>query len=464
LFNRSISLEWDSGHLVARASLGDDGSSYRLDRDECHGIKELLVLLTHLYNDASHYLVIDEPELNLHPQYQAFFMQEVRKVAGNPADGSGKKVVFLITHSPFILDFRTIDDLKAVVAFSLDHGSPRQMAALDEKTAKKFQSLVPRLNVHHKQLFFSDNPIFVEGILDAQLLGAVQNSRNVSVAGAGSCIIDANGNEEVNRYVELCSAFGKHAHFLYDLDSLFSGNLRTCIKTDGTVQDFLAAAGLGSDFGGYCGEMDKKLTALVDRLLTIQTPHPLDSLVEYLRSLGSRTTWSAKSHGRARVALLTALSRQREDMSSALTREEVSGIEGRLTKIVEALAAKRIYLLPGGTLERYLPAYTGSPYQLGEEAKRAAVNAEVDYLAEQRSEGDLGDRYGMLFEVIKKLPAKAQVNVDRVLKAYVSRYIHDLQAAVVAHETWDLDRLRGYMAKAQAAAAKVFTLKEFQRQ
>ena len=48
LFNRRVILEWDSGNLVARAVLGEDAESYRLDRDECHGIKELLVLLTHL--------------------------------------------------------------------------------------------------------------------------------------------------------------------------------------------------------------------------------------------------------------------------------------------------------------------------------------------------------------------------------------------------------------------------------
>jgi AAA15 family ATPase/GTPase len=78
LFNRKIILEWDSGNLLPRAVLGNTGTSYRLDRDECHGIKELLVLLTHLYNDQYPYLIIDEPELNLHPQYQAFFMQEAR--------------------------------------------------------------------------------------------------------------------------------------------------------------------------------------------------------------------------------------------------------------------------------------------------------------------------------------------------------------------------------------------------
>src|SRR5579884_3497441 len=199
LFNRKIILDWDSGNLVARASLGKKGKAYRLDREECHGIKELLILLTHLYNNEHSYLIIDEPELNLHPQYQAFFMQEVRKVAGEPAQR--RKVIFLVTHSPFILDLRSVEDVKSVISFDLDYSVPKQIFELDSAGTARLASLVPRLNVHHKQLFFSDNPIFVEGILDAQLIGAIQEARGVSVAGAGSCIIDAGGCEEVNRYL-----------------------------------------------------------------------------------------------------------------------------------------------------------------------------------------------------------------------------------------------------------------------
>lgn len=75
----------DSGNLIPTARLGDSGSPYRLDRDECHGLRELLVLLTHLHDTTTDYLIIDEPELNLHPQYQAFFVSEVRKVAGDPS-------------------------------------------------------------------------------------------------------------------------------------------------------------------------------------------------------------------------------------------------------------------------------------------------------------------------------------------------------------------------------------------
>ena len=246
LFNRNIFLEWDSGYLIPKATLGSSGSSYRIDRDECHGIKELMVLLTHLYNDQHPYLIIDEPELNLHPQFQAFFMQEARKIAGEHIPGTRKKVIFLITHSPFIIDIRTIDDLKSVLSFDLKYSAPKTLADIDRRTAQRLLSLAPRINVHHKQLFFSDNPVFVEGILDTQIIEKIQEHRNESITAAGSCIIDAGGCEEVNMYLELCRNFGKEAFFFYDLDSLFSGNLRRCIKNENEVSEFLATLGLAS--------------------------------------------------------------------------------------------------------------------------------------------------------------------------------------------------------------------------
>ena len=83
LFNREVILEWDSGRLVPKARRRGDNAIYRLDREECHGIKELLVLLTNLYDNQNQVLIVDEPELNLHPQYQAFFLQEARKVSVN---------------------------------------------------------------------------------------------------------------------------------------------------------------------------------------------------------------------------------------------------------------------------------------------------------------------------------------------------------------------------------------------
>ena len=464
LFNRKILLEWDSGNLIARAILGDSGTSYRLDRDECHGIKELLVLLTHLYNDEHPYLIIDEPELNLHPQYQAFFMQEVRKLAGDPEADKRKKIVFLVTHSPFILDFRSIEDVKSVLSFNLDYSVPSHILGIDAAATTRLSSLVPRLNVHHKQLFFSDNPIFVEGILDAQLVGTMQEARGVSVAGAGSCIIDSGGCEEVNKYLELCLAFRKSAHFIYDLDSLFGGNLRACVKADGSVQSFLITAGVGNDFGKYCGELESKLTKIIDQLLAVSTPPPsLTRLLVFLRGLGLRATWDGKRWARARVSIITAISRHRADVAGLTSEAEVADVEARLRQIVAALRQKNINLLPGGTLERYLPKYGGDHYELTDEAKRQAVAAEIEEMAKPMTEADLSSRYGELYEAVRNLPSKVSVDVERVLRDYLSRYIHDLQAAVTNNPTWQVGQLQAHLSTVQRATIRVFSVQELTR-
>ena len=333
LFDRAITLEWDSGNLIPKALLGSSGSSYRLDRDECHGIKELLVILTHLYNDEHKFLIIDEPELNLHPQYQAFLMQEVRKLAGDPQLDATKKGIFLITHSPFILDFRSLDDLKSVISFDTRHTVPRCLFELPSNTATRLASLIPRLKTHHKQFFFSDNPIFVEGALDLQLVQVMQEARGVSLAGAGSCIIDAGGCEEVNKYVELCRLMGKRAYFVYDLDSLFRGNLRACMRQDESVASFLAEIGVGDDFGRYVGELDRLLTIAVKDVMALD-PIPIELLPlrRYLDELGPIGALRDSALMQARIALLIQFGCGRNSLLPVL-RGTVPNIEGRLRQL-----------------------------------------------------------------------------------------------------------------------------------
>lgn len=463
LFNRKIFLEWDSGKLLARATLGTTGASYRLDRDECHGIKELLVLLTNLYNDQYPYLIIDEPELNLHPQYQAFFMQEVRKIAGVPGTSEKKKVVFLITHSPFMLDFKSMDDVRSVISFGLDHDVPCQIFDLAKDKADRIESLVPRLNVHHKQLFFSDSPVFVEGILDAQLIAAMQDSRGVSIAAAGSCIIDAGGCEEVNKYLDLCMAFGKKAHFLYDLDSLFTGNLKACIRDDGEVQSFLATAGLGSDLGKYCGELERKLTNVIDMLLSCNPQGELATLLAYMCTLGPRAGWDGKTLSKARVAVLTAISRHKEQVSAATSAALVDEVVGRLNKIICALMEKNIHLLPGGTIERYLPKYQGNYYELKDEAKRKAIEEEIQELSAISGDEPIRSRYGELFNAVSRLPSKLSVDVDKVIKVYLSQYIHDLQITAIENPKWTEQEVVEQLKNIQKSTVRVFSVRRFVR-
>ncbi len=462
LFDREIILEWESGFLVPYIRRRGDSASYRLDREECHGIKELLVMLTHLYDDERKYLIVDEPELNLHPQHQAFFLQEVRKLAGDPSTDSRKKIVFLITHSPFILDFRSEDDLKSVISFSLDYSSPKQIANLDLETSLRSFSLAGRMNTNHKQLFFSDNPIFVEGLLDAQLIAAMMEARGASVAAAGSCIIDSGGSEEVNHYLTLCKGLGKEAHFLYDLDSLFGGNLRACIRDDQSVRSFLAAAGLGSDFGKYCGALDRKLKCLIDLLLTIpsQQGH-LAGLHDFLKSLG-KMPWDKGKLARARTAVMTAISKHREDIIRSVSPQLVADIEGHREQILTALKQKNISVLPGGSIERYLPHYTGDEYRLNDEQKRKAVNSEIREFPNLASEEAFANRYGQLYEAICALPSKDDVDVDTVLRKYISDYIHELQKVILENSGLSRKQILRRLNAILPGLSRVFSLSTYE--
>ncbi len=469
LFGRDVLLEWDSGYLVPKAVRRGGQESYRLDRDECHGIKELLVLLTHLYDDHHRYLIIDEPELNLHPQYQAFFMQEARKAVGRPGDSPHMKVIFLITHSPFILDLRSEDDIKSVISFDLDHSVPKQVANLTHDVSSSLIA-TGRLNAHHKQLFFSDNPVFVEGHHDALLVEALMEARGVSAAAAGSCIIDCGGAGEVNHYLDLCQGLGKDAHFIYDLDSMFKGQLRSCIGGDDAIQGFLASAGVGPDFAKYVGELDARLTAAIDILIQTSLDGHLAPLSLFLNSLGTdRRNWEREKLASARVAVMTTISLYREEVVSILPQNTVEDIEGRWRKILSILAKKNIHVLFGGTIERYLPCFAGDLLQPKPDAKRHAVFAELKKLQgicesdEHIRKTTLTDRYGELYEVVRKLPSKEQVDLDAVLRRYLSDYVHELQKVVAANPDYAREQIDAQLHDHPMVKNNLVSLQDVQR-
>ena len=458
LFDREIILEWDSGRLIPKARRRGDNVQYRLDREECHGIKELLVLLTHLYDDRTKYLIIDEPELNLHPQYQSFFIEEVRKLAGEPTTDSNSKALFLVTHSPFILDLKSTDDLKSIISFDLEFTVPKQVAGLKISCSEPF---VRRLSAHHKQLFFSDNPVFVEGILDAWVVQGMMESLGASMSGAGSCVIDANGVEEVNQYLKLAQGLGKNAHFLYDLDALFKGTLRRCIQEDESIQSFLVTAGLGDDIGKYCGVLEKEAIDLVDKLLSASITSQLGGLKTFLVQLGSRPNWEKEQFAKARIALLTTLSKYRDDAISAFSEVKVTNIESRLSQILAALEEKNIHVLPGGTLERYLPLFKGSEFDPSPDQKREAVLLELEEMAKFTTEEQLLCRYTDLYKTIRRFPSKDSVNLDIVLRRRLSRYIYGIQQTVVEYPDWGLERVQERMNIALPEYSNVFSIQSF---
>lgn len=95
--------------------------------------------------------------------------------------------------------------------------------------------------------------------------------------------------------------------------------------------ELLGNGGCGSDFSKYCGELDRKLTAVIDILLALNPAPPLlTRLVEFLKQLGPRAQWIPKDWSKARVAVMTAISRHRSATIAAISQTDIEELEGRL--------------------------------------------------------------------------------------------------------------------------------------
>ncbi len=237
MFGKSIRFEEKTGGEFVPIVVNKlRGVEYNLRDGECHGLQEILTLLVALYSCRTKILLVDEPELHLHPQFQQFFMNEIRKVS----ESEPQRIFFLITHSPYFIDLHAAEDLMGVVVCHVNR-VPTYIDYLEDRDENLFRRFLPRFNTYHKQVFFSDNQIFVEGYTDQQvltkLLCCVENRNGT----AGTGIIDVGGKDELGVFFKVCALLNTESRIITDLDSLFCGKLRDEVCEDERPQDWLDA-------------------------------------------------------------------------------------------------------------------------------------------------------------------------------------------------------------------------------
>lgn len=101
LLDRSVKLSWSQQGLNVRIAPVGGGPSYAANY-KASGILQLVALLAAIHNDEIGVLLIDEPEISLHPQHQAFLLEEMERVAGDPIEPT-RKIIVVATHSPTLL-------------------------------------------------------------------------------------------------------------------------------------------------------------------------------------------------------------------------------------------------------------------------------------------------------------------------------------------------------------------------
>ena len=428
LFGRHLRLVEENGYLKPKIQKTSFGNEYGMKESESHGLKELIVLLTFLYNDDYKFLIIDEPELHLHPQYQTFFLEEIRKISGDPTVDVNKKCVFLITHSPYFVDVRTIEDLKNCIVFH-PTGVPTFINELTEEEEFRVKRLLPKLNTHHKQFFFSSRPVFVEGYTDQQLFTLIQEKRHKLLGASGSSIIDVGGKESLDLFFKLCGQLKINAQFITDLDALFNGNLRQSVSKDERCKTFLQQEGIDTELMNHVGQIEHS----IDECIMAIKDAKIDPTFTKLILLKEEITKSAEDK-KLRYAFLIGLYFLNDEIKNLIPskKDKIAFIEGSMLKIIEAFKTCNVYLLRKGELENYLPSYDDNPYSISDDSKNKVFNEERDIILNiETTEKQVVERYSELIKILDEAINSVSVNMDLHIGYEIGEWIHKVQSAFV---------------------------------
>lgn len=435
IFGKTIRLVEEGGYLKPKMQNIKAGQEYNLAESECHGLKELITLLTFLYDPAKNVIIFDEPELHLHPQFQSFFIQEIQKVAGNPLEDPSKKIFFIITHSPYFIDLKSLNDLKNIIVCHLDK-VPTYVTELDTDDQYILGKFLPRFNTHHKQFFFSPNPVFVEGYTDQQVISIIFEKIGINIGSSGSCVIDVGGKDELGVFYKLCKSLKINCRIIADLDAIFRGRLRRVICEDDRSQNYIQNQGIGTSLSNEIGDLETYLSSISARILTQETTIP--HLLSLKAKLNSFT--SEEEHAK-RVSILLAISKYEADIRTLLDAPNVASLNliiGRNNQLFNAFKACNTYIFPKGEIEHY---YTQSTIDyMNITNKDVWFHAERDYLL-QASKIDIESNYQSLVSILKEAVPIIEIEIKKHLKFEVFEWIHKVQTAIAKREVNNSDDL-----------------------
>lgn len=364
LFQRRLRLDWTQSGLVL--TLMSHRDAYPANT-EASGILQVIGLLAAIYDDQVGAILIDEPEISLHPQLQAFLLDEIRRVAGDPVCEPGKKIVVLCTHAQGMLPLRRIADLPSLVFFTTADTAPKQVAPdTGELKSRRMTALVTRLGGSHRAALFATTVLLVEGPSDEIVVDALAARFDRSLGGSGAAIVPVTGKGEIPETAKLFRLMGKRVVALADLDALADDNsLINAFGEQEQAQSAALEAGHSKP-----SEMDKVLRtgfaqAVNDWWSEIE---PLAAAHQYLKQPKETLEKS-----RRRAALAVVLSIDEAALRDLPHGADWCGFRSRFNALLRVMIAGGCFILRRGTIEDYFdPASmskaTGKPEAAADEA------------------------------------------------------------------------------------------------
>jgi putative ATP-dependent endonuclease of OLD family len=165
------------------------------------GEKELLTYLFSIYalNIRDALIVIDEPELHLHPRWQAILLGLFERLSTET-----RNQFLLATHSPVFVSPASIHYVSRVFS----HDQKSAIVRLSSDTLPDPKHLFAIVNSqNNEKMFFADKVVLVEGISDRLFFDAVLNKFGVNAGTNGTCeVVSVGGKTFFAPYLALLKA------------------------------------------------------------------------------------------------------------------------------------------------------------------------------------------------------------------------------------------------------------------
>lgn len=414
LFKRNINIEWDAGDLkVSFARLGKENTHYSSGR-EASGLLHLVGILSALYDDEVGVLLIDEPEVSLHPQLQAFLLKEISRVAGIPNEYGYQKIIIMATHSTEMIKIAKADDLLSFIFCNDLKEEPIQIPKdAGELKNEKIKGLIARLGQEHKLALFSKTPLLVEGPSDVIICNTLSDKLYLNLEAAGSQILPINGKEAIPETVKLFRLMGKTPTVLVDADAFADGmNLINAYFNNDAIRN--NADNLASNKGA---------SSILDMAKSIY-----DDFCGCVQKNWDSISSVAESHPYFTLSEDESLNKKRSALCSLFSEKNVPtnwiNIKNRIDVLFGIFEHSGLFILRKGAIESY---YNNNP-KITDKVDDAVSESEYILSA---SEEELKDLYVDILNCLRFASNSETIDESRAIRDELLSFISPIHAHYV---------------------------------
>lgn len=371
LFNRHIFIRWDAGKM--QVFFGENGNEKEYSVvAEASGLVNVISILAALFDEEVEFLLIDEPEVSLHPQLQSYLLREMK----NAVKKYGKTIV-ISSHSAEMIELNKAEDLSNFVFFN-NKELPKQISpSAPELSNKQLQDFLLRMSLIYNEGFFAKRILLIEGASDMIMCRYLCNRLDLNLDVAGSQIIPVDGKGQFPVIAKLFRLIGKEVFVLTDLDGFVDDNSVINLFTYLPKAVEIANSYGNGDLQGMVRDVKTKIDELIqtdkDGLKDIYESHPYwinrDADAE-----------ESKVIRRSIIAQLFQVSN--EDLTKWPNCSQWKGLKTRLGVIFDILAKLGCFVLKKGAVESYYLYASNTTYN----AKPAAAVLEISKLEEKTNE------------------------------------------------------------------------------